>query len=82
MDTAKLFVNGRSQAVRLPKQYRFEGSEVFVKKTAEGVLLIPKDSTPWEVWEKNLKKYTRPFMTERNQPRAQQEREGLDEIFD
>lgn len=82
MDTAKLFINGRSQAVRLPKPYRFEGSEVFVKKTKEGVLLIPKDNTAWEVWERNLKKYKKPFMTERNQPQAQQEREGLDEIFD
>ena len=82
MDTAKLFINGRSQAVRLPKPYRFEGSEVFVKKTQEGVLLIPKDITAWEVWEKNIKKYKKPFMAERNQPQAQQVREGLDEIFD
>ena len=82
MDTAKLFINGRSQAVRLPKPYRFEGTEVFVKKVKEGVLLIPKDKTVWEVWENNIKKYKKSFMTERNQPQAQQEREGLDEIFD
>lgn len=82
MDTAKLFINGRSQAVRLPKSYRFEGKEVYVKKVSEGVLLIPKDNTVWDVWEKNLKKYDKPFMTRRNQPQFQQEREGLDEIFD
>lgn len=82
MDTAKLFINGRSQAVRLPKLYRFEGKEVFVKKTPEGVLLIPKDNTAWDVWKKNIEKYEKPFMAERNQPQAQQEREGLDEIFD
>ena len=82
MDTAKLFINGRSQAVRLPKSYRFEGSEEYEKKIQEGVLLIPKDNTVWEVWEKNIKKYKKPFMTERNQPQAQQEREGLDEVFD
>ncbi len=82
MDTAKLFINGRSQAVRLPKRYRFEGSEVFIKRTNEGVLLIPKNNTVWDVWEKNIKKYKRPFMTKRNQPKGQQEREGLDEIFD
>lgn len=82
MDTAKLFINGRSQAVRLPKRYRFEGKEVYVKKVSEGVLLLPKDSTIWDVWEKNLKKHDKPFMNERNQPNAQQEREGLDEIFD
>ena len=32
MDTAKIFVNGRSQAVRLPKEYRFDESDVFIKK--------------------------------------------------
>ncbi len=82
MDTAKLFINGRSQAVRLPKQYRFEGKEVYVKKVPQGVLLIPKNSTVWDVWEENLKKHKKPFMTERNQPMRQQVREGLDEIFD
>ena len=82
METAKLFVNGRSQAVRLPKAYRFEGTEVYIKKIPEGVLLIPKDRSAWDIWEKNLKKYKEPFMTERNQPEVQQERAGLDEIFD
>jgi antitoxin VapB len=37
--TAKLFQNGRSQAVRLPKEFRFEGKEVRIRRVAEGVLL-------------------------------------------
>ena len=82
MDTAKLFINGRSQALRLPKAYRFEGSEVYIKKISEGILLIPKDKTIWSVWENNLKKYDKPFMTDRNQPKSQQERDGLNEPFD
>mgnify|MGYP006303044663 CR=1 FL=1 len=82
METAKLFKNGRSQAVRLPKAYRFKGNEVYVKKTPEGVLLIPKDQSVWEAWEKNLLKYDEPFMTDRNQPKQLQERADLDEIFD
>ena len=82
METAKLFVNGRSQAVRLPMAFRFEGCEVYIKKTAEGVLLIPKDGTVWDVWEKNLNKYDDDFMTERNQPESQQMRDGLNELFD
>ena len=82
MDTAKLFMNGRSQAVRLPKRYRFEGKEVYVKKVPQGVLLMPKDSSVWDVWEANLRKYEEPFMVERNQPQDQQVREGLDEVFD
>ena len=82
MDTAKLFMNGRSQAVRLPKRYRFEGKEVYVKKVPQGVLLMSKDSSVWDVWEANLRKYEEPFVVERNQPQDQQVREGLDEVFD
>jgi len=82
MDTAKIFINGRSQALRLPKPYRFEGEEVYIKRIPQGVLLIPKNNTIWSAWEENLKKYDQPFMPERNQPDSQQERVGLDEIFD
>ena len=82
MDTAELFINGRSQALRLPKLYRFKGNEVYIKKISEGVLLMPKNKMIWSIWENNLKKYEKPFMTERNQPKVQQEREGLNELFD
>jgi len=78
METAKLFINGRSQAVRLPKAYRFEGNEVYIKKMSGGVLLIPKNQSVWDLWERNLMKYEEPFMTERNQPDLKQERESLD----
>ncbi|MFL7839471.1 MAG: antitoxin [Candidatus Promineifilaceae bacterium] len=81
MDTAKIFMNGRSQAIRLPKAYRFEGKEVYIKKTSEGILLIPKDNAVWDAWEENLNKYKEPFMIDRNQPESQQERVGLDELF-
>jgi len=78
MQTAKLFVNGRSQAVRLPKAYRFNGTEVYIKKVAGGVLLISKNQSMWDLWEKNLMRYEEPFMNERNQPELQQKRESLD----
>jgi antitoxin VapB len=81
METAKLFLNGKSQAVRLPKAFRFDGDEVYIKKVSNGVLLVPKDISLWDVWERNLMKYDEPFMPERNQP-GQQERPGLNEIFD
>ncbi len=81
MDTAKLFVNGRSQAVRLPKAFRFDGNEVYIKRALGGVLLIPKDGTLWDTWEHNLMKYDEPFMVKRNQPKPQK-RAGIDEIFD
>jgi antitoxin VapB len=82
MDTAKLFINGRSQAVRLPKTYRFEGKEVYIKKVSQGILIMPKDQSVWGAWEENLKKYDEPFMTDRNQPDSQQERDGLNDLFD
>ena len=47
MDTAKLFANGQSQAVRLPKDYRFSGDEVGIKKIGDIVLLFPK-GTAWD----------------------------------
>jgi antitoxin VapB len=81
METAKLFTNGRSQAVRLPKPYRFEGNEVYIKKVRGGVLLMPKDQSVWDVWEHHLMGHETPFMADRNQPEAQQEREGLDDLF-
>ena len=42
MPTAKLFRNGQSQAVRLPKEFRFEGDEVIIKRHGAAVLLLPK----------------------------------------
>jgi len=82
METAKLFMNGRSQAVRLPKAYRFEGKEVYIKQTPGGVLLVPKDQSLWDTWENNLQKYQETFMKSREQPSAQQERPKLDALFD
>lgn len=82
LEKAKIFMNGRSQAVRLPKKFRFKGSEVYIKKTEEGVLLIPKNNSIWDVWEKNLIKYNDRFIDDRNQPDFQQGRSDLDEIFD
>jgi antitoxin VapB len=46
---AKLFRNGRSQAVRLPREFRFEGDRVRIRRVAEGVLLEPliPDALQW-----------------------------------
>ncbi len=75
METAKLFRNGRSQAVRLPKKFRFEGDEVNIKRVGNGVLLLPmKDS--WDSLFQSLEKFSDDFMEDRSQPKGQ-EREGL-----
>ena len=47
MKTAKLFSTGGSQAVRLPKEFRFEGDEVFVEREGDAVILTPKTKRRW-----------------------------------
>ena len=58
---AKIFKNGRSQAIRLPKKYRFDTDEVYIKKNENIILLIPKDK-PWETLLKSLNKFSDDFM--------------------
>jgi antitoxin VapB len=72
---AKLFRNGRSQAVRLPREFRFEGEEVRVRKVGEGVLLEPiiSDTAAWFAELDRLN--TEPFLkTGRKQPKAPRRR--------
>ena len=74
MDTAKLFANGRSQAVRLPKEYRFEGTEVFIKEVGNTVVLIPATYS-WQSLMDSLDQFSDDFLENREQP-EQQERES------
>lgn len=70
MDTAKVFTNGRSQAVRLPKEYRFEGSEVMITRLGSAVVLLPKEHG-WDVLFEALDGFTEDFMASREQPPLQ-----------
>jgi antitoxin VapB len=79
MKTAKLFKNGQSQAVRLPKEFRFEGDHVFIKKEGNIVLLIPENKG-WEPLIKSLDKFSDDFMSERREPEPQEREELFDEI--
>lgn len=65
--TAKLFMTGRSQAVRLPKSLRFEGTEVIAKRFGNGVLLLPIDA-PWSTMQEALTEFEPGFRIEREQP--------------
>ncbi|MES2204423.1 MAG: type II toxin-antitoxin system VapB family antitoxin, partial [Pseudomonadota bacterium] len=47
METARLFQNGQSQAVRLPKEFRFSGKEVFIKKVGNATVLFPVENS-WD----------------------------------
>ncbi len=70
MDTAKIFQSGRSQAVRLPKDYRFTGNQVFIKKMGDAVILMPYQDG-WETLVKSLNMFSDDFMTSRDQPEQQ-----------
>jgi antitoxin VapB len=71
MHTAKIFTNGKSQAVRLPKEFRLEGDEVYVNKVGGTVVLFPKEN-PWAPFFESLSRFSDDFMTEREQPPAEQ----------
>ena len=70
MKTAKLFQNGQSQAVRLPKEFRFEGDEVIIKRSGNAVVLIPTNHS-WDMLASSLDKFSDDFMVNRNQPDPQ-----------
>ena len=74
MKTAKLFRNGQSQAVRLPKEFRFDDDQVFIKKTGNVVMLIPARGS-WESLFNSLEKFSDDFMAKRKQPKLQKREE-------
>lgn len=73
--TAKVFMNGRSQAVRLPAECRFEQSEVFIRKVGDTVILSPRPDS-WDEYFKSKERPSADFMTERKDLPLQ-EREGF-----
>jgi len=74
--TAKLFKNGESQAVRLPREFRFNGDEVFIKRIGSAVILLPKAKS-WDTLIDSLAKFPDDFMADREQPSTPDRREGL-----
>ena len=74
--TAKIFPNGQSQAVRIPKEFRFENQqEVFVAKEGEAIVLFPKKSK-FNILFDSLDNFSDDFMKERTQP-PQDNREDM-----
>ena len=80
MATAKLFWSGRSQAVRLPKEFRFEGSEVQIRRRGSAVILEPIPSD-WAWLDALSGKFDDDFIAAVNEPVEQQERPDLDKLF-
>ena len=76
MMTAKVFENGRSQAVRLPKEYRFSDSEVAISKVGNIVLLMPLDSK-WSSFLQAVDMFSEDFMQDRQNDRLVQRRADI-----
>jgi antitoxin VapB len=70
-ETAKVFQNGRSQAVRLPKAFRFDTSEVYIEKVGDRVILSPKPAS-WDDFFTSNERPTDDFMQEREDLPAQE----------
>jgi len=69
METLKetrVFMNGSSQAVRIPKGFRFQSNVVYLKKVSEGLLLIPKEGR-FQAMRDSLSEFTGDFMIGRDQ---------------
>ncbi len=77
MKTAKLFQYGQNQAVELPGEFSFQGTEVFIKSIGNAVVLIPSENS-WGSLFNSLDKFSDDFM-ETREPIAQQRRE---EVFE
>lgn len=76
METAKLFENGRSQAVRLPKRFRFKTDEVVVQKLGDAVILVPKESV-WQTFMSGLEGFTDDIFENGRDQGVQKERESI-----
>lgn len=76
MMTAKIFENGRSQAVRLPKECRFGTEEVMVNKIGDIVMLVPKDEK-WKTFMAAIDMFSEDYMKDGRADQGSQERESL-----
>ncbi|WP_020560420.1 antitoxin [Thiofilum flexile] len=76
MEIAKIFQTGRSQAVRLPKAFRFDSDEVAIKRFGNGVLLLPIEN-PWGMMEEALSEFETGFQLVREEQGIQVREEIL-----
>lgn len=76
MRNASVFMNGRSQAVRLPREYRIKGKSTAITRIGEMVILFPRRKG-WDILEHGLGMFTREFMEDRSQPVLPDKRDDL-----
>ncbi len=73
MDThvAKIFMNGRSQAVRLPKKYRFDTDEVYITRQGKNIIISPKTPT-WDEFFDSKPVFEDDFLKDRTDTQPQE----------
>jgi antitoxin VapB len=76
MNRAKLFKNGDSQAIRLPKEFRFKGREVYIRREGNNIILTPIDDAVDRLWN-SLNSFSEDLIIERNQPKFSDKRNSL-----
>ncbi len=74
MQTAKIFQNGRSQAIRLPKAFRLSGTEVKISRDGNRIILEPLEQS-WDDWLLAIEQFSDDFMAQGREQPAVQERE-------
>ncbi|ANG99983.1 MULTISPECIES: type II toxin-antitoxin system antitoxin VapB [Leptospira] len=67
MNKAKIFKNGDSQAIRLPKDYRFKGKEVYIRRDGDNVILTPINDAVDRFWN-TVNSFSDDLILDRNQP--------------
>jgi antitoxin VapB len=80
MDIAKVFWSGRSQAVRLPKEFRFDSDQVRIRRRGSAIILEPL-AHDWHWLDALNEKLDKDFMEAVNERPAQQERAEVDDFF-
>lgn len=76
MNTVKIFKNGRSQAIRLPKEYRLKGKEAYINKMGDVIIIMPKEAN-WQTLFTSLGQFTDDIFEQREQP----ELENREDLF-
>ena len=76
MEVEKIFETVRSQAVRVPKKFRFDSNEVLIQRLGDAVVLVPKDAA-WKTFLEGLNSFSDDFFAEGRDQGVQQERESL-----
>jgi antitoxin VapB len=76
MQTARLLRNGRSQAVRLPKEVRFEGDRVYIRRVGNTAVRLPCRET-WQSLFDSLELFSDDFVAQREQPERQERKAAV-----